>query len=91
MYIRMTDGRDAGQVIDMVEDVARAMLANGQALAVDFSEPDPLGVRELGVREPALAEEVRQPEVLLEPLVQPVAPHSGHGKPPSGRFTRRRT
>jgi hypothetical protein len=90
MYIRMTDGRDAGQVIDMLEEVARALVANGQALAVDFSEPDPLGFREMGVREPVLAE-IRQPETLMEPPVKVVAPHSGHGKPPTGRFTRRRT
>jgi len=47
MYIRMTDGRERGQVVDMVEDVGRAMLANGQAVPVDFSEPDPLGAREI--------------------------------------------
>jgi hypothetical protein len=45
MYIRMTDGRDRGEVIEMVDEEARAMLASGKALAVDFQQPDPLGTR----------------------------------------------
>jgi hypothetical protein len=59
MYVRMADGRERGQVLDMVEDVGRAMLANGQALPVDFDEPDPLGARELKAIEPVSKIQVR--------------------------------
>jgi len=45
MYVRMTDGRDRGKVIEMVDEEARLMVANGQAVGVDFQEPDPLGSR----------------------------------------------
>lgn len=46
-YIRLTGGRDRGQVKDMPFPDAQEMLALGQALPVDFDEPDPLGFREL--------------------------------------------
>jgi hypothetical protein len=46
-YIRMTGGRDRGHVKDMPFPDAQEMLALGQALPVDFDEPDALGFRDL--------------------------------------------
>jgi hypothetical protein len=41
-YIRMTDGRDRGHVLDVPFVDAQAMLRDGKALAVDMSKPDAL-------------------------------------------------
>jgi len=46
-YIRLTGGRDRGEVKDMPFNEAQEMLSLGQALPVNFDEPDPLGFREL--------------------------------------------
>jgi hypothetical protein len=46
-YIRLTGGRDRGHVIDLPFVDAQRMLGNGEALPVDFNEPDPLGFREI--------------------------------------------
>jgi hypothetical protein len=46
-YIRMTGGRDRGHVKDMPFIDAQVMLQKGQALPVNFDEPDALGFREL--------------------------------------------
>jgi hypothetical protein len=46
-YIRLTGGRDRGHVKDMPHVDAQRMLGNGEALPVDFNEPDPLGFREI--------------------------------------------
>jgi hypothetical protein len=46
-YIRMTGGRDRGHVKYIPLPDAQEMLALGQALPVDFDEPDALGFREL--------------------------------------------
>jgi len=46
-YIRMTTGRDRGEVKDFPFPDAQRMLALGQALPVNFDEPDALGFREL--------------------------------------------
>jgi hypothetical protein len=48
-YIRMTGGRDRGEVKDFPLPDAQEMLALGQALPVNFDEPDPLGFREIPV------------------------------------------
>jgi len=39
-YIRLTGGRDRGSVKDMPFSEARKMLKLGQALPVNFEEPD---------------------------------------------------
>lgn len=64
MYIRMTDGRDRGYVKDFPVPEAREMLDLGQALPVDFDEPDALGFRELATP---------MTELQLQPLA--VNPH----------------
>jgi hypothetical protein len=46
-YIRLTGGRDRGHVKEILFEDAQRMLGNGEALPVDFDEPDPLGFREL--------------------------------------------
>jgi len=46
-YIRLTGGRDRGHVKDMPHVDAQRMLGNGEALPVDFNEPDALGFREI--------------------------------------------
>jgi hypothetical protein len=46
-YVRYTDGRDRGYVKDIPFVDAQEMLSKGQALPVNFDEPDPLGFREL--------------------------------------------
>lgn len=48
-YIRMTSGRDRGYVKDFPLPDAQEMLALGQALPVNFDEPDALGFRELPI------------------------------------------
>jgi hypothetical protein len=52
MYIRMNGGRDRGHVKDLPYPDAQEMLRLGQALPVNFDEPDALGFRELAA--PAL-------------------------------------
>jgi len=52
-YIRMTGGRDRGSVKEFPFSEAQEMLALGQALPVDFNEPDPLGFRELAEVQPS--------------------------------------
>ena len=68
-YIRMTGGRDRGYVKDFPVTEAREMLDLGQALPVDFDQPDALGFRELAspVTELQLAE--NQPPALPVPIV----------------------
>jgi hypothetical protein len=83
MYVRMADGRDHGQVLDMVEDVGRAMLANGQALPIDFSEPDPLGARE--IMKIADSAEVPVATALGSASQRPGKPPAGHFKKKSSR------
>jgi hypothetical protein len=46
-YVRLTGGRDRGHVKDLLHEDAQRMLGNGEALPVDFDEPDPLGFREI--------------------------------------------
>lgn len=47
MYVRLTGGRDRGHTQDILEEVAREMLASGAALPVDFTQPNPLEFKEL--------------------------------------------
>ena len=60
-YIRMTGGRDRGHVKDWPFPEAQEMLALGQALPIDFNEPDALGFRELP--QPQLSAVSPQPSV----------------------------
>lgn len=93
-YIRLTDGRDRGHVKEMPFDEAQAMLGNGQALPVNFNEPDPLGFRELPENGHQLS---TQPEVLLTrearsaPLEPPPTQNAREtaSKASAGRFKRR--
>lgn len=39
MYIRMKSGREPGRVVDMRDEEAKAMLADGRAVKVDFDDP----------------------------------------------------
>jgi hypothetical protein len=42
MYIRMTGGRDRGEVRDFNFEDAQALIKNGHAVSVNFNEADPL-------------------------------------------------
>jgi hypothetical protein len=42
MFIRMKSGREIGRVLDMRDEEARAMLADGRAIEVDFDDPKAL-------------------------------------------------
>jgi len=42
LYVRMTDGRDRGRVVDMVRDTALEMIDKGQAVLVDPGQPGAL-------------------------------------------------
>lgn len=42
MYIRMTGGRDRGEVRDFNFEDAQVMLSKGQAVLVNFNDADPL-------------------------------------------------
>jgi hypothetical protein len=42
MYIRMTGGRDRGEVKDFAFDDAQVLIKNGHAVSVNFNEADPL-------------------------------------------------
>lgn len=96
MFIRMTDGRDRGRAIDVLEETARELVARGQALAIDFNEPDPL--RQLAVVAEVLPAAL-SPEVstFVDSLVitpggahLPVSSNGGDSvKPPAGHLKRR--
>lgn len=45
MYIRMTSGREPGRVVDMRDEEARGMLADGRAIKVDFDDPHALEIK----------------------------------------------
>jgi hypothetical protein len=82
MYIRKTDGRDRGQCFDVREEEARELVAHGQATAVDFSEPDPLGAREI-VGLPVVVTDLVPPGTVA--VVPEVVAHSFQ-KPAAGKF-----
>lgn len=97
MFIRMTDGRDRGRVIDVLEETARELVARGQAQAIDFNEPDPL--RQLAVVAEVLpaalfpevstfVDNMAQGAGELSPSSQIVP--AGAVKPAAGHFKRRR-
>jgi hypothetical protein len=78
MYIRMTGGRDRGYVKDFPVPEAREMLALGQALPVNFDEPDALGFRELATpATPAAASITANPHLPTAHVVAaaPLSPH----------------
>jgi len=87
MYVRMTNGRDCGEVKDFQFEDAQAMIRSGQAAAVDFSQPDPLDKRELALPQSAVAEipapqaELRVAEVASPsakfPITKPDTPFEG--------------
>lgn len=58
-YIRLTDGRDRGHVRDVPYLDAQEMLAHGQALPVDMSQPNALAFKELSL--PVAAEDTTLP------------------------------
>lgn len=96
-YVRMTGGRDRGHVLDMRNEEAEAMLKDGRAVPVDFSEPNPLGFRE--IEDPQVkAKEKTQPqapagEVPIMAGAEPAAPVQSAQEPPAkapgSRFKRR--
>jgi hypothetical protein len=45
MYVRLTGGRDRGEAKEFSVEDAKAMIDKGQAVPVNFDEPDPLGKR----------------------------------------------
>jgi len=55
-YIRMTDGRDKGQIKDFPFPTAMEMIRSGKALPLDMSSGAPLAVREVPRTETAPAE-----------------------------------
>lgn len=68
MYIRMTGGRDSGEVKEFSFDDAQALLKNGHAVPVDFNEGDPLAKRNVKVEEVPLPAVV-PPRTLDTPAV----------------------
>jgi hypothetical protein len=105
MFIRMNDGRDRGHVLDIAFDVAQDLLARGQALPVDLTQPGAMEFRDpLKLVVPPLAVAVLG-DVLLEgvlgnepkPLAAPaeaasVAPKRAEGHSfgkPAGSFATR--
>jgi hypothetical protein len=85
MYIRQTDGRDRGKVIEMLDEEARIMVATGQAVAVDFQEPDPFGTRvdfdEMAREDslpqlaalPAAVTDIVPPATIVSPIARAIA------------------
>ena len=55
-YIRMTDGRDKGQIKDVQFVMAMELIKCGKALPLDMSSGAPLAVREVPRTETASAE-----------------------------------
>jgi hypothetical protein len=66
-YIRMTEGRDRGHVKEYPFVEAQEKLSLGQALPVNFDEPDPLGFRELQLPA-ASSQPPEKPELAAAPL-----------------------
>lgn len=94
-YIRLTDGRDRGHVKEMPFDEAQAMLGNGQAVPVNFNEPDPLGFRECSNQPSAISPQPEKPlgEVPVLAAHEPPPPAQNAretaSKASAGRFKRR--
>jgi hypothetical protein len=90
MYIRMTGGRDRGEVQDFSFDDAQAMLRSGQAVPVDFNEPDPLGkraeVEEIRSQIPVISSQSSQKH-----REEPAVMDSKNVSPQSGQKTRRKS
>jgi len=92
-FIRMMDGRDRGHVKEMPFDEAQTMLGNGQAVLVNFNEPDPLGYREMPPppEKAASSSQLSAPTAVkpaggLEPLPRPAKAVSAPRGGPSARF-----
>jgi hypothetical protein len=88
-FIRMMDGRDRGHVKEMPFDDAQAMLSNGQAVLVNFNEPDPLGYREMPEKSQECDFKVTVPQKPAggsEPSAQPVEAASASRSGPASRF-----
>jgi len=97
-FIRMMDGRDRGHVKEMPFDEAQTMLGNGQAVLVNFNEPDPLGYREMPPEKAASSSSLtatsQKPEAGLalkpagglEPLPRPAKAISTPRGGPAARF-----
>lgn len=75
-YIRMTGGRDRGHVKDFPVPAAKEMLALGQALPVDFDEPDALGFRELET--PVNELQLRETATAAPSVPTPPSVHPNH-------------
>ena len=58
-YIRMTDGRDKGQIKDVQFVMAMELIKCGKALPLDMSSGAPLAVREVPKAETSAPAEVR--------------------------------
>lgn len=72
MYIRMTGGRDRGVVKDFSFVDAQELLASGQALPVNFEEPNPLETRILADEESLLVPtDVTTPQPVTDGLTDP--------------------
>jgi hypothetical protein len=54
-YIRMTDGRDKGQIKDVPFVTAMELIKFAKALPIDFNGPNPLAVREVPKAETSVA------------------------------------
>lgn len=89
MYVRMTGGRDRGEVKEFSVEDAQAMLRKGQAVRVNFDEADPLGKREMASTQLA---EVSTPQLLVPTSRQPAdAPQVMASMPPaSGQKARKK-
>lgn len=79
-YIRMTGGSERGTVKDLPFPEAQEMLALGQALPVNFDEPDALGYRQLATphEELSVSSQCSADAVLRGPRTSPKLPVPAH-------------
>jgi hypothetical protein len=73
MYIRMTGGRDRGEVRDFNFEDAQALIKNGQAVSVNFNEADPLAKK--------LDFEIRDEQSQISPRLQVAVPQRSADAP----------
>jgi hypothetical protein len=86
-WIRMTDGRDRGHAREMNFPDAQEMLAKGQAVPVDFNEPDALGFRELPTANCQLPTSDVSPRPSAETIPTPAASHEPESRKPEAPST----
>jgi len=80
MFIQMTDGRDAGQTLEVREEEANEMLASGQATRIDFSGQEVAGLPVVVTDLVPPGTVAILPEVTVRELAKAVQPSGRHFK-----------